>query len=446
MFPQFLRVRVLSVVTHHLYRAYAMDPTFHFPPDTAEALRVVCLRVPTFSSSRPITTSTHRLRLYRNLAQFVGRSHFGYRPSFFQELFTHTSTYSAPVIEEKAVQLYVKTQGDIHRHDVTNECGLRQLVTNYLMAIANLIVTRAQMVAISSGDDDAAQVLRRRSWLAATDMPPRNTVLLRQNTPVDASADAPLHNVAAGVVKTHQAIDDYCFDIIVSIFRIRAISIDAVRNYGPAVCIDWDRVFEEHPQEWLDHHHLARHQKGRLAEWQERLTAAIQETIGTLVQDQVDISFLTTYQRWIVMRLIPQTDGSVTIALSPIIYDNGTLTSARPWDHPMGLLACLGLLRPSRMRGVRPYNDVSASRAYLFAKSAMSTTKCPVITTKYSLPLLSHPSGSILDPAQQGLYCSRTRYTKNGVRCHCPHDPMRARQIIGASSVSERPRMRQMRY
>ena len=420
-----------------------MAPDCLFPPETVDSLRTVGLRAPTLSSPQLPSISRTRLRLYRNLAQFVGRSQFQYRPAFFSELFTRTSIHLAPVVKSDYVKVLVEAEGTINCHNVANEHGLKRLITHYLLAVANHVVSQARTFAKSSGDDAMTSALRHRMWMPSVDMPPRNAVLLRQSTPVDMHTGKALPHVAAGTVKTPHAITDHCFEILVTIFRIGAISIDAVRDYGPAVCIDWDRVFEEHPQEWLEHHQLARYQQGILAEWQERLTAAIEETIETLVQDQVDISFLTTYQRWIVMRLTPETDGSVTIALSPIIYYDGILTPDRPWDHPVGLLACLSLLRSSQLRGVRPYNDVSRSRAYLSAKSAVPSAKSPVPFAKR--PMLSakairhpplHPFSPVPQSSLHGLYCGRTRYTKNGVRCHCVHDWPRSQQNNASMDVS----------
>ena len=132
------------------------------------------------------------------------------------------------------------------------------------------------------------------------------------------------------------------------------------------------------------------------------------------------------------MRLIPEADGSVTIALSPIIYYDGILTSERPWDHPMGLLACLTLLRPSQQRAVRPYNDVSSSRTYISAKN-------PVLSAKGTRTPHSSPSGSMPAFSQHSLYCGRTRHTKNGARCHCLHHPLRSQQTPYGSYVSQRP-------
>ena len=189
-----------------------------FPPETVGTLRRVNLLIPVFSSSQPTTTSTHRLCLYRNLAQFVGHSQLEYRPAFFSELFTQSSIYPAPVLDAAEVESLVEQHARPYRHDVHNEGGLRQLITDYLLAVANDLLTEAMIVAESAGDDETLSIFNHRIWCPQRNTPWRNAVILRQSCLDDMLPEKALPHVAAGIVKSSHTIDDHSFDSIVTMF------------------------------------------------------------------------------------------------------------------------------------------------------------------------------------------------------------------------------------
>ena len=288
----------------------------------------------TFATTNENTTKQSYQVLFENLHHFVGLSSFRHNPALFEELFTKEAMYTVPCIPEADISKNVRLYGKPEHHSLHDEITLQILIDRYLFGIVEQVVKRAKEDAEASGDSATADVLRNRGWRIASEGQSRCDFVL--SSP----------NLAGGEAKRHHVVANDCFDILVTIFRTSSISIEAPNARQTAVHIDWETVFEEHHWDPSDPRQHDRGDGTQPARWQENVRKSIQQTLVSLVQQRVDISILTTYQRWIVVRLTSGPDGSVVFELSPVVHDRGIMTPDEPWLHPIGLLICLAFLRP----------------------------------------------------------------------------------------------------